>query len=233
MHGKESPVLVLEIDTRSDKERENDRIRAIARNSGKVIGAYDESDVEDMSTMLKEFSGPMVERGPDMVLYEHMEDCPGSSLFDKSSIDRFAKAMGAEDKDLKMIRQMVERGMMMDEEPASLSRFKQDYSEMKKYGNDPIAMELARQEQKKERDMSQMEMDDFLSMSMDKTGMMDMSDPMNEAMAAMEEQFGRNAMAVLEGEADGYMVFSVDCPKMGRVKYIYDSKDGVGRVLRG
>tara|TARA_R110001583_G_scaffold104272_3_gene251648 strand:+ start:315 stop:1016 length:702 start_codon:yes stop_codon:yes gene_type:complete len=233
MHGKVQPVLVLEIDTRSDEDVENDRLRDIARNSEQVMGGYDKGEVVDMGTMLKEYSGPMIERDSDMVLYDHMEDCPGSSLFDKSSAGRYASAMGASDEELEMIRKMVESESADGSMPASLSRFKQDYSELKKYGNDPVAMELARQDEQKELELSGSSMDSMLSLSMDQTGMMDMSDPMNEAMAAMEEQFGREAMAVLEGEADGYVVFSVDSPDMGQVKYIYDSKDGVGRVLRG
>ena len=61
--------------------------------------------------------------------------------------------------------------------------------------------------------------------------MMDMSDPMNQAMAALEEEFGREAKVMMEGEADGYILFAVDCPKRGMKKYIYDSKDGVGTVM--
>ena len=60
-----------------------------------------------------------------------------------------------------------------------------------------------------------------------------MSDPMNGAMAALEEQFGSDAMAILEGESDGHIVFSVDSPEMGLVKFVYDSREGVGRVMRG
>jgi len=221
MHGKESPVLVLEIDTRSEKEVENDRLRDIARHSEKMVGGKKPCP----KTMLEEYSGPMIERGPDMVLYEHMEDGPGSSLFDPSSAGRYAKAMGVSDEELNMIRQMVAAEMGEDGMPASLSRFKQDYSEMKKYGGDPIAMELARQD-----DQMNVDMDEMLRMSMDG---MSMSDPVSAAMSAMEEQFGRDVASVMEGEADGYVVFSVDSPEMGQVKYIYDSKDGIGRVLRG
>jgi len=226
MHGKIPPVLVLEIDTRSEKEKENDRLRELARTSGRDSMEYDEDDVVDMSTMLKEYSGPMIERGPDMILSDHMEDGPGSSLFDESSASRYAKAMGISGDELDRIRaaSMMEQGG-----PESLARFKQDYGEMKKYGGDVVAMELARESD----DMDDSLMDGLLTSSMDNTSKMDMSDNMNQAMAAMEEQFGRDAEAILDGEADGYFVFSVDCPNMGQVKYVYDSKDGVGRVLRG
>jgi len=226
MHGKVPPVLVLEIDTRSEKEKENDRLRELARTSGRDSMEYDEDDVVDMSTMLKEYSGPMIERGPDMILSDHMEDGPGSSLFDESSASRYAKAMGISGDELDRIRaaSMMEQGG-----PESLARFKQDYGEMKKYGGDVVAMELARESD----DMDDSLMDGLLTSSMDNTSKMDMSDNMNQAMAAMEEQFGRDAEAILDGEADGYFVFSVDCPNMGQVKYVYDSKDGVGRVLRG
>lgn len=226
MHGKIPPVLVLEIDTRSEKEKENDRLRELARTSGRDSMEYDEDDVVDMSTMLKEYSGPMIERGPDMILSDHMEDGPGSSLFDESSASRYAKAMGISGDELDRIRaaSMMEQGG-----PESLARFKQDYGEIKKYGGDVVAMELARESD----DMDDSLMDGLLTLSMDNTSKMDMSDNMNQAMAAMEEQFGRDAEAILDGEADGYFVFSVDCPNMGQVKYVYDSKDGVGRVLRG
>ena len=116
-------------------------------------------------------------------------------------------------------------------EPASLSAFKQDYKKYKKYGGDMVAMELNPGPEPSYLD--EMDLDDMLSVTMDQTSMMDMSDPMNGAMAALEEQFGRDAMAVMEGEADGFVIFSVDSPQMGPVKFIYDSRDGVGRVMRG
>ena len=60
MHGKVQPVLVLEIDSRSDRDRENDRLRDLARSSGAVAEEYSECDVVDMKTMLNEHSGPMI-----------------------------------------------------------------------------------------------------------------------------------------------------------------------------
>jgi RecB family exonuclease len=55
----------------------------------------------------------------------------------------------------------------------------------------------------------------------------------NEAMAALEEQFGRDSLAVMEGDVDGVVSFSVDSPDLGRVRYVYDSRTGEGRVTRG
>jgi len=52
-------------------------------------------------------------------------------------------------------------------------------------------------------------------------------------MAALEEQFGSDVLAVMEGDVDGVVSFSVDSPKLGRVKYMYDSMTGEGRVTRG
>ena len=142
--------------------------------------------------------------------------------------------MGLTDDEIDMLsgKQMVSEDMPIAE-PKSMKKFKSDFKDLQKFGGDVVALELDREMVDSKPDMSEMEMDKMLGASMDDTSMMDMSDPMNEAMAAMEEQFGRNAMAVMEGEADGYVVFSVDSPEMGNVQYIYDSKDGVGRVLRG
>ena len=116
-------------------------------------------------------------------------------------------------------------------EPKALSAFKQDYDKYKKYGGDQVAMELNPGPEPSYLD--DMDLDDMLSVTMDKTSMVDMSDPMNGAMAALEEQFGSDAMAILEGESDGHIVFSVDSPEMGLVKFVYDSREGVGRVMRG
>lgn len=136
--------------------------------------------------------------------------------------------MVVRDPDMILFEYMDEGPMPM--EPKGLSAFKQDYKKYKKYGGDMVAMEL---NPGPDTFMDQMDLDDILSVTMDKTSMMDMSDPMNEAMSALEEQFGRDAMAMFEGESDGFMVFSVDSPQMGMVKFIYDSRDGVGRVMRG
>ena len=136
--------------------------------------------------------------------------------------------MVVRDPDMVLFEYMDEGPMPM--EPKGLSAFKQDYKKYKKYGGDMVAMEL---NPGPDTFMDQMDLDDILSVTMDKTSMMDMSDPMNEAMSALEEQFGRDAMAMFEGESDGFMVFSVDSPQMGMVKFIYDSRDGVGRVMRG
>ena len=108
-----------------------------------------------------------------------------------------------------------------------------DFKDLQKFGGDVVALEMDRQAVDDMPDMNEVEMDRMLGSSMNDTSMMDMSDPMNEAMASLEEQFGANAKAVLEGEADGYAVFSVDSPDMGQVSYIYDYKDGIGRVLKG
>ena len=62
---------------------------------------------------------------------------------------------------------------------------------------------------------------------------MELDRRMDEAESAMKEQFGRDAMAVLEGQVDGVVSYSVDSPEMGRVKYQYDSRTGEGRVMRG
>ena len=136
--------------------------------------------------------------------------------------------MVVRDPDMILFEYMDEGPMPM--EPKGLSAFKQDYKKYKKYGGDMVAMEL---NPGPDTFMDQMDLDDILSVTMDKTSTMDMSDPMNEAMSALEEQFGRDAMAMFEGESDGFMVFSVDSPQMGMVKFIYDSRDGVGRVMRG
>ena len=136
--------------------------------------------------------------------------------------------MVVRDPDMILFEYMDEGPMPM--EPKGLSAFKQDYKKYKKYGGDMVAMEL---NPGPDTFMDQMDLDDILSVTMDKTSTMDMSDPMNEAMSALEEQFGRDAMAMFEGEADGFMVCSVDSPQMGMVKFIYDSRDGVGRVMRG
>ena len=136
--------------------------------------------------------------------------------------------MVVRDPDMILFEYMDEGPMPM--EPKGLSAFKQHYKKYKKYGGDMVAMEL---NPGPDTFMDQMDLDDILSVTMDKTSTMDMSDPMNEAMSALEEQFGRDAMAMFEGESDGFMVFSVDSPQMGMVKFIYDSRDGVGRVMRG
>ena len=119
--------------------------------------------------------------------------------------------------------------------PSSVGEFKRDYSDYRKFGGDVVSMELDRSEPRV--GMSDVEMDDLLGFTMDSSSISrvppDSSDSVSEAMYALEEHFGSNVMAVLESDSDGIVVFSVDSPEFGRVKYWYDSRDGVGRVIRG
>ena len=234
MHGKIPPMLVLEIDTRSDKERENDRLKELARSSHKVAEDYSEESVVDMMTMLDEYTGPMMTRDPDMILFDHMGKDPESTLFDKSSRRRQGRAMGLTDEEIDMLSgQEMVSDIMSGKTPKAMKKFNKDFNDLQKFGGDVVALEMDRERVDEMPKMTPMEMDKMLGASMDDTSMMDMSDPMNQAMASLEEQFGGNAEAMLEGEADGYFVFSVDSPDMGSVMYIYDTKDGVGRVMRG
>tara|TARA_R100000030_G_C3254660_1_gene123745 strand:+ start:3781 stop:4416 length:636 start_codon:yes stop_codon:yes gene_type:complete len=204
MHSKcgcEEPeaetMIIVNLSPMSEKEKEQERLRQVARESHyRVSPDFNEDHEEvDMKTAMMEYEDEMIVRDPDMVLFEYM-------------------GAGPEMK-----------------EPAGLSAFKQDYQKYKKYGGDPVAMQLNPGPEPSYLD--EMDPDDILSVTMDQTSMMDMSDPMNDAMAALEEQFGREAMATFEGEADGNMIFSVDSPLMGMVRFIYDSRAGVGRVMRG
>ena len=231
MHGKGSPVLVLEIDTRSDREVENDRLREIARHSEKIT---DGSKKPCPKKMLDDLSGPMIERNMDMVLFDHMGMGDESSLFDESSRRRQGYAMGLSDDDIDALSgQRVHDDIMSGKNPKSMDKFKNDFKDLQKFGGDVVALEMDRDVVDSMPGMSDMEVDSMLGASMTDGSMMDMSDPMSEAMASLKEQFGSDVRAVLDGEADGYAVFSVESPEMGQVKYIYDSKDGVGRVLRG
>jgi len=93
-------------------------------------------------------------------------------------------------------------------------------------------MELDRDVSKGESGMSIDDMDDLLGFAMSSSPM-EVGGSVDQAEAAMKEQFGRDAMSVLEGDVDGVVSFSIDSPEMGRVRYVYDSKTGEGRVMRG
>ena len=233
MHGSSGPTLILNLSPMSEEEMESERLREIARSSHLSMSDHCDPDDEELVTvpMLIESSDDCECRTPDDVLFDHMEPVE-SQHFGMSRMPDFARAMGAsEDEIHQFALQMGADDFGNMREPKSLSKFKSDYNDLQRFGGDPIAVAMS-----KESEMSGMsgsDMDDMLSVTMDSTSMMDMSDPMNQAMASLEERFGRDAMAVLEGEADGYVLFSVDTPDTGMVKYIYDSRDGVGRVIRG
>jgi hypothetical protein len=108
--------------------------------------------------------------------------------------------------------------------PPGLETFKRDCSDYGKFGGDVVSMEL---------DRSDVEMDDLLGFTMDSSPSPESGDVVSDAMVALEEHFGSNVMAVLESDSSGIVVFSVDSPRFGRVKYSYDSHTGEGRVMRG
>jgi len=148
-------------------------------------------------------------RGVDSILYDHMDDGELSMMFP-------------------MEKDMMSDGM----EPKAMSNFKKDYSDYQRFGGDVVSMELDRDVGGQDV-MSGNEMDDLLGFAMDGSSMMSSEEMMREAEAAMREQFGRTALSVMEGESDGVVSFSVDTPDMGRVRYMYDSTTGEGRVMRG
>jgi hypothetical protein len=148
-------------------------------------------------------------RGVDSILYDHMDDGELSMIFP-------------------MEKDMMSDGM----EPKAMSNFKKDYSDYQRFGGDVVSMELDRDVGGQDV-MSDNEMDDLLGFAMDGSSMMSSEEMMREAEAAMREQFGRTALSVMEGESDGVVSFSVDTPDMGRVRYMYDSTTGEGRVMRG
>ena len=231
MHGKSGPMVIVNLSPMSEEEMENERLREIARSSHHSgSGVYDPDEDELVTIpMLLESSDGCECRSPDDILFEHLDEGEAET-FGMSRMPDFARAMGATEDEIKQLAMqlgMSESGEMKT--PKSLSRFKQDYSDLQRFGGDPVAVAMSREAEMPS--MSGSEMDEMLSVSMDSTSMMDMSDPMNQAMAALEEEFGPEADAMMEGEADGYILFSVDCPKRGMKKYIYDSKDGVGTVM--
>ena len=223
MHGSSGSTLVINISPMSEEDEENERLRQIARHSEKMTlpkshGCGDESDIV---------------RDSDVILYDHMDDESESSLFTLDRMPAFADAMGASEDEIALLQAQfeAERGQNM-QEPASLSRFKQDYSDYRKFGGDVVAMELDRR-MNDQPEMTDLDMDDLLGFAMSSSPTMQLDNVMDQADVAMKEQFGRDAMAVMEGEVDGVVSYSVDSPEMGRVKYQYDSSTGEGRVMRG
>ena len=224
MHGSSGGTVVINISPKSEKDEENERLRDIARHSEKITspGGHKCPSDED------------IVRDLDLVLYENMDDESESSLFAPSEMPRFARAMGANDAEISQIQgQMALKGAENGLEPAGLSTFKQDYGDYRKFGGDVVAMELDREMMDPEPEMSLETMDGMLSTAMDSSSMADVDDSMNRATSALQEQLGDDAIFVLEGEQGGLFSFSVDTNRFGRVRYVYDSNTGEGRVMRG
>jgi|21_taG_2_1085346.scaffolds.fasta_scaffold04430_6 hypothetical protein len=224
MHGSSSGTVVINISPMSEKEAENERLRDIARHSEQITSPGGH----------KCGSGDDIVRDADVILYDHMDDESESSLFSADRVPSFLNAMGINEAEIAQLQgQMHQNNMQNGIEPAGLSSFKQDYADYQRFGGDTLAMELDREMGQERSEMSNIEMDDMLGFAMDSKSMIDMTNIENEAMAALEEQFGGDVMAVMDGSSDGYVMFSVDSPDMGRVKYVYDSRTGEGRVKRG
>ena len=224
MHGSSSGTVVINISPMSEKEAENERLKKIARHSEKITSPGGHSCPSNMDIV----------RDSDVILYDHMDDDVESSLFSADRVPDFIRAMGATDEEVVQLQAQAEQNSMRERmEPAALANFKRDYADYQRFGGDTLAMELDREMAEEEAQMSDSDMDSMLNFAMDSKSMIDMSNIENEAMAALEEQFGRDVLAVMDGSADGFVMFSVDSPEMGRVKYVYDSKSGEGRVMKG
>ena len=224
MHGSSSGTVVINISPMSEKEAENERLKKIARHSEKITSPGGHSCPSDMDIV----------RDSDVILYDHMDDDVESSLFSADRVPDFIRAMGATEEEVVQLQAQAEQNSMRERmEPAALANFKRDYADYQRFGGDTLAMELDREMAEEEAQMSDSDMDSMLNFAMDSKSMIDMSNIENEAMAALEEQFGRDVLAVMDGSADGFVMFSVDSPEMGRVKYVYDSKSGEGRVMKG
>ena len=218
MHGSSSGTLVINISPMSEKEAENERLRDIARHSEKITSPGGHKCPSDMDIV----------RDSDVILYDHMDDESESSLFSADRVPSFLDAMGANEAEIAQLQgQMHQNNMQKGVEPAGLSNFKRDYADYQRFGGDTLAMELDREMEQERSEMSDRDADDILGIAMGSPK------AQNEAMAALEEQFGSDVLAVMEGDVDGVVSFSVDSPKLGRVKYMYDSMTGEGRVTRG
>ena len=226
MHGKSGTMLILNLSPMTEEDEERERLRHAARHSIEIVSG--EEDTADHSCPGMGESS----RSPDDVLFDFMDDTSESMFFAKSEMPRFARAMGANDDQIRQFQ------MQLDQEsgnsflkPESLAQFQQDYADYRKFGGDTVAMELARDTQSDQ--MSDEYMDGMLGMSMDSGSMGGMKDPKSAGMSAIQEQFGIDARAVLQDETDGVVTFMVDTPETGPMKYVYDSRDGVGRTMRG
>ena len=218
MHGSSGGTVVINISPMSEKEAENERLRDIARHSEKITSPGGHKCPSDTDIV----------RDTDVILYDHMDGEAESSLFSADRMPDFARAMGANEDEIGQLQaQMHQESMKNGIEPAGLSNFKQDYADYRKFGGDTLAMELDREMGQERLEMSDQDADDILGIAMGSP------EAQNEAMAALEEQFGSDALAVMEGDVDGVVSFSVDSPDLGRVRYVYDSKTGEGRVTRG
>ena len=218
MHGSSGGTVVINISPMSEKEAENERLRDIARHSEKITSPGGHKCPSDMDIV----------RDSDVILYDHMDDESESSLFSADRVPSFLNAMGANEAEIAQLQgQMHQNNMQNGIEPAGLSSFKQDYADYQRFGGDTLAMELDREMDQERSEMSDQDADDILGIAMGSP------EAQNEAMAALEEQFGSDVLAVMEGDVNGVVSFSVDSPKLGRVKYMYDSMTGEGRVTRG
>ena len=218
MHGSSGGTVVINISPMSEKEAENERLRDIARHSEKITSPGGHKCPSDMDIV----------RDSDVILYDHMDGEAESSLFSADRVPSFLNAMGANEAEIAQLQgQMHQNNMQNGIEPAGLSSFKQDYADYQRFGGDTLAMELDREMDQERSEMSDQDADDILGIAMGSP------EAQNEAMAALEEQFGSDVLAVMEGDVNGVVSFSVDSPKLGRVKYMYDSMTGEGRVTRG
>ena len=218
MHGSSGGTVVINISPMSEKEAENERLRDIARHSEKITSPGGHKCPSDTDIV----------RDTDVILYDHMDGEAESSLFSADRMPDFARAMGANEDEIGQLQaQMHQESMKNGIEPSGLSNFKQDYADYRKFGGDTLAMELDREMGQERLEMSDQDADDILGIAMVSP------EAQNEAMAALEEQFGSDALSVMEGDVDGVVSFSVDSPDLGRVRYVYDSRTGEGRVTRG
>jgi hypothetical protein len=114
--------------------------------------------------------------------------------------------------------------------PESVAEMRRDLLDYGRFGGDPLSIELVRQDDAG-RDMVDVDDNAMLRELMAENVGYDKVMGAREALSAVREDLGRNVQVELEQISGTTTTFSAYSPRIGRVRYAYDSVSGNGRIL--
>lgn len=111
--------------------------------------------------------------------------------------------------------------------PGSVGRMSEDIAEYNRLGGDPVSMELLEET----REVSDSDADAMMSALMEDRAEYSEIQDASEGLVALREDLGRNVEAKLISTEGTTSIYSVYSPRVGVVRYSYDSATGTGRIM--
>ena len=164
-------------------------------------------------------------RSPDMVLMDWMGD--------EDEVDsKFLSDMYPSDERIDYLARSAGGEQLTPVIPGSVREMSQNMRDYNRFGGDVVAMELDRDEIESSGGIYDAGKDESMLRALMESNVKyaDIQDA-DEGLVAIREDLGPNVDVVLLSKDGTKAIYSAYSPKIGRLKYSYDSASGVGRIL--